>query len=84
MKHIHLFFFLVFYLSSYCQVSVGYTALYTKGVEAITKGNFQAAINDFSEAIKANPNEPIAYYSRGNARQELKLFLDAIKDYTWI
>ncbi|MGJ5630492.1 tetratricopeptide repeat protein, partial [Nostoc sp. CALU 1950] len=41
----------------------------------------QAAIEDYNQAIKINPNYALAYYNRGVARYELGDKQAAIEDY---
>jgi tetratricopeptide (TPR) repeat protein len=53
-----------------------------RGEEWITKGRYNEAISDFSEAIKIDPEGHVYYYNRGNAYMDLKKFEKAISDYT--
>ncbi|MEH1811618.1 MAG: tetratricopeptide repeat protein [Nostoc sp.] len=45
-------------------------------------GDFEGAIEDYTQAIQINPNYADAYYNRGNARSDLGDFEGAIEDYT--
>ncbi|MHC5825545.1 MAG: tetratricopeptide repeat protein, partial [Nostoc sp.] len=45
-------------------------------------GDFEGAIEDYTQAIKINPNYVDVYYNRGNARSDLGDFEGAIEDYT--
>ena len=44
--------------------------------------DYQAAINDFTQTIKINPNDAIAYSSRGIPHVYLKDYQAAINDFT--
>jgi tetratricopeptide (TPR) repeat protein len=44
--------------------------------------DFQGAIEDYTKAIKINPNFPEAYYKRGFTKYALKNYHGAIEDYT--
>ncbi len=46
------------------------------------KGEFDNAIDDYTEAIKRNPNDADAYYVRGTAYLAKGEFDNAIDDYT--
>lgn len=41
----------------------------------------EAAILDYDEAIRLNPNDVKAYTNRGNAKRKLDLIDDAKRDY---
>lgn len=56
--------------------------IFREGLKKIEQGNFQGAINDFTEVLKINPNIPDAYYFRGLARDLLEDNEEAIKDYS--
>jgi tetratricopeptide (TPR) repeat protein/S1-C subfamily serine protease len=45
-------------------------------------GDKQGAIDDYTQAIKINPNDALAYYNRGIVRNELGDKQGAIDDYT--
>lgn len=55
--------------------------LFLKGVDKVQKKDYQGAINDYTQAIKINPQYAEAYYNRGNARLELKDYQEAINDF---
>ncbi|PZX55915.1 tetratricopeptide repeat protein [Algoriphagus ratkowskyi] len=57
-------------------------ALFQWGQEEFEKGNFEASIKFYSEAIMFNPNEFFYYYSRGLSMVELKRNMEAIIDFT--
>ena len=44
-------------------------------------GDFASAINEFSEAIRINPNFAFAYNNRGNSKRNLGEYESAISDY---
>ncbi|EDX72283.1 tetratricopeptide repeat domain protein [Coleofasciculus chthonoplastes PCC 7420] len=44
------------------------------------KGNYQEAIADLTQALRLSPNNPEAYYRRGNAYVELENYQAAIED----
>ena len=45
-------------------------------------GDFEGAIEDYTQAIQINPNYTDVYYNRGNAHYELGDLESAIEDYT--
>lgn len=49
--------------------------------DKIQKGNYQAAISDFDQAIALNPDYAEAYFNRGNAYAALKQYPQAISDF---
>ena len=42
-----------------------------RGDKSYDQGDYQAAISDYDEAIRLEPNNAIAYGNRGNAKSEL-------------
>ena len=47
------------------------------------KGEYQLAIDNYTECLRINPDFATAYYNRGNMYgKELKSYKDAIADYT--
>lgn len=57
--------------------------IYTnRGVEHRRTGDLDAAIADYSEAIKVHPDDPFAYNNRANARRDKGDIDGAIADYT--
>lgn len=58
------------------------TAYYNRGNERYELKNYQGAIDDYTQAIKLNPNLSGAYYNRGNTYSQLEKYQDAIADYT--
>jgi tetratricopeptide (TPR) repeat protein len=53
---------------------------YNLGLEKVKNQNYSAAVDDFSNAIMANPNYSEAYYNRGTAKLSLKEYKEAIAD----
>lgn len=53
-----------------------------EGDNQYAKGNFSKAIELYTKAISANPNDCKAYNSRGLAYYELKDYKSAISDYS--
>ena len=45
-------------------------------------GQYEAAISDYTEAIRLKSDDAFAYNNRGNAKYRLKQYLAAIADYT--
>src|SRR5690606_18641395 len=44
-------------------------------------GNFSAALNDFTRAIKMEPTDAMAFQFRGNTYFKMKKYQEAIDDY---
>jgi tetratricopeptide (TPR) repeat protein len=53
-----------------------------EGDNAYKAGNYDLAVSKYSEAIKRNPKDPIAYNGRGLAYKERKEYAQAIGDFT--
>ncbi len=49
--------------------------------ESIVKGEYDSAVNDYSEAIKLNPKDATVYLNRGRAHLNKKNYDLAIEDY---
>ena len=56
-------------------------SLYRKGLSSIGTGDFSKAIDDFSQAIKLDPNNPEFFHSRGISYKKLSEFSKAIDDF---
>ena len=54
---------------------------YEIGLSYQQTGNYQAAIENYSQAIALDCNNPFYYYRRGYAKHENSQFYDAIADY---
>jgi len=52
-----------------------------RGDECFQKGQYDAAITTYDEALRLNPKDANTYYKRGNARYHLGDYEGAIKDY---
>ena len=57
-------------------------ALLQRGVLHEVNGETVAAVNDYTEAIKIDGNNALAYFNRGNANDQLGNYDLAIADYT--
>ena len=57
-------------------------ALVQRGVLYEQAGNREAAIKDYTEAIKLDPSNAVAFFNRGNAYDQLGDHDRAIADYT--
>ncbi len=57
-------------------------ALYKQGQELAKQGKQQAAIANYTEALKLNPKNASIYYQRGNSYYSQRAYEKAIKDYT--
>ena len=55
---------------------------FDKGVEYGKNGDYQLAIDNFTRAIRIDPDYADAYYNRGNLYNALGNYEDAIADYT--
>jgi tetratricopeptide (TPR) repeat protein len=58
-----------------------YTNIVGKGIYKYNNLEYSDAILEFNSAIKLNPYQPISYYYRGKARQELNDFQGSMKDF---
>jgi len=56
--------------------------LFDKAKVAFVQGKFEEAVQVFGEMIAKDPDNPLAYYSRGVARFSLRDLAGAIEDYT--
>src|SRR4029077_17319315 len=54
---------------------------YNKGIEDFGKGDFNAALLDFNQAITLKPDFEAAFLNRGNTRLKLKDYKGALDDY---
>jgi len=54
---------------------------HSRGVEWIGKGDYDRALADYDEAIRLDPQDPLAYYNRGVARHGKHDYDRAIADY---
>ena len=57
-------------------------AYYNRGNSRHELGNYQGAIEDYTQAIRIDPNLDSAYFNRGNAYLDLENYQRAIADYT--
>ena len=55
---------------------------YNAGIKNAQKGDFDAAIMDFTEAIRLDPKDAGAFYNRGVAYDQKRDFDAGIKDLT--
>jgi tetratricopeptide (TPR) repeat protein len=69
--------------SNNADTSVAFQA-YQQGLEAISVGNLNLAIETFTEAIRLSPQFAEAYLQRGLAYYELQNYENAITDYNTI
>lgn len=53
-----------------------------RGDDKYSRGDFEGAIIDYTNAIDINPGNAVAYNNRGNARKGLELYREAIADYS--
>ena len=53
-----------------------------RGISKYNLGNYNAAIADYTSAIRIDPDDAIAYYNRGLAKYYLGNYNAAIADYT--
>ncbi len=54
---------------------------YVQGLRLETQQQFQQAVDEFSQAISANPKNELAFYARGNAYGALGMQDKAIADF---
>lgn len=57
-------------------------AFYDRGNERLVRGNLVGSIEDFSSAIKLNPDYSEAYKGRGDAKQKSENLEEAIADFS--
>lgn len=57
-------------------------AYYNRGLASFKKGDYERAIEDFTNVVRLNPNDDRAYYNRGNALALKKFYEQAIEDYS--
>jgi len=69
----------IFYLLSLVQNSKDF---YSRGIEKSDSNNCQGAIEDFTRAIKLNPDHDLAYFNRAIEKTHLKDHAGAVKDFT--
>ena len=55
-----------------------------RGHNRVKLGDYQGAIDDYTQAIKINADDIDAYYYRGNAHFDLGKYAAAISDYTQV
>ena len=55
---------------------------FNDGLAAVNRGDWQEAVQHFTQAIKSDPNNAIAYNNRGYCYDELGDYSKAISDYT--
>lgn len=53
-----------------------------RGLLKLQEGNFDGAVQDFSQVLILNPTSSFAYVNRGVAKKKLGQFNEAIEDYT--
>ncbi len=58
------------------------TQHFNQGTDNYEQGNYQDAINDFTNALKIVPNDAESYYARGLAKDNLGDHQGAIADFT--
>ena len=52
-----------------------------EGAQAVTEGDFQAALKTYNELVEFNPQDAVAINNRGDVYQEMKNYTRAIEDY---
>ncbi|MEK7486349.1 MAG: tetratricopeptide repeat protein [Planctomycetota bacterium] len=58
-------------------------AYFNRGlIRKYKKNDYEGAILDYSQSLRYNPDDPVAYYERGNARYDKQDYDGAILDYT--
>ena len=55
---------------------------FESGIRNRDKGDYNAALHDFSEFVEMNPSAPVAYLYRGNAYYSLTKYNEAIVDFS--
>jgi tetratricopeptide (TPR) repeat protein len=56
--------------------------LFQQGSDKITAGDYQGAVEAFTQLLELNPKDAEAYYNRGLALAQLEQYEKAIADYT--
>lgn len=56
-------------------------SFYVRGLDQLESGSFEAALEDFNQALYANPNHAEAYYQRGLCHYKLGDSQKAIEDF---
>ena len=64
------------------QVELTAKDYFNKAYDYAENEQYQLAIDNYTSALKINPDYAKAYYNRGNAYVELKNYTAAIADYT--
>jgi tetratricopeptide (TPR) repeat protein len=55
--------------------------LKTTGLELVKRGDPQAALEEFNQAVELEPDNPEAHYNRGNVHYDLGNYQAALEDY---
>jgi len=63
-------------------IELGYDCYDLRGDAYQEAGNLKAAINDYSKAIKNNPESNIGYLDRGRLFEKMQLYDQAISDFS--
>ena len=58
------------------------TQYFNQGTDNYEQGNYQGAINDFTNVLKIVPNDAESYYARGLSKDNLGDYRGAIADFT--
>lgn len=66
----------------FCSGCSSEDSLIKRGVHEFDRGNYEAAINYFNEALKKNPHNEKIYFNRGLAWYEMGTLDNAINDYS--
>lgn len=56
--------------------------LFSKGLNASKKGNYQEAISFYTSYLRKYPNDANAYNNRGNIKYKLSFYREAIQDFS--
>ncbi len=73
--------YLFFLLTAFLILSCSSSPSINPGDEAFKKGYYPAAIADYTESLKTNPNDLDLLFGRGRAYQELNNFKEAQLDF---
>lgn len=68
------------FYSARCIKDLSEQGYYESGMEKAKLGDYNGAIDEFTEVIKINPNNARAYYNRGLAKSHKKNFKEAVDD----